>query len=124
MAKFKIGDRINLNGRDDKEWYILTITSINMDERCYVCNQGSVISFDEEDGWHVVGKPTSNRGFVFKSLPRILEMVKVSDRAITYCGMLADTLDKEGYSIDAKIVREHVRMMRGEKVAMATMDEV
>ena len=58
----------------------------------------------------------------FKALPRLLDMIQPSDRAKYYCGRLADALEREGYTTDAKIVREIFRMMDGERVAMATMD--
>ena len=52
--KFKVGDRVNKNDREDEEYCILTITSVNIDEHCYVCNQCSVIDFEEQDLWHIV----------------------------------------------------------------------
>lgn len=67
-------------------------------------------------------EPVSER-FAFKAIPRLLEMIEPTDRAKAYIAKLADTLELEGYSTDAKIVRESLKIMNGEKVAMATMDE-
>lgn len=67
-------------------------------------------------------EPVSGR-FTFKAIPRLLEMIEPTDRAKTYTTKLADTLEVEGYSTDAKIVRERLKIMNGEKVSMATMDE-
>lgn len=68
-------------------------------------------------------EPVSER-FTFKAIPRLLEMIEPTDRAKAYIAKLADILEVEGYSTDAKIVRESLKIMNGEKVAMATMDEV
>lgn len=54
MLKFKVGDRVNLNNRDDAVYNILTIDSVNMEDECYVCNQGTVIKFDYQIIWHKV----------------------------------------------------------------------
>ena len=67
-------------------------------------------------------EPVSER-FAFKAIPRLLEMIEPTDRAKAYIAKLADTLELEGYSTDAKIVMESLKIMNGEKVAMATMDE-
>lgn len=64
-----------------------------------------------------------NKGYTFKSIPRLLDMIQPSDRAKAYVAKLADSLDEQGYHTDAKIVRESIKIMNGEKVAMATMDE-
>lgn len=69
------------------------------------------------------GKETSEKEFTFKALPRLLEMIEVSDRAKAYTEKLAVALDNEGYHTDAKIVRESIKIMNGEEVPMATMDE-
>ena len=63
------------------------------------------------------------KGFTFKAIPRLLDMIPPSVRAKTYIGKLSDTLENEGYHTDAKIVRETIRIMNGDKVGMATMDE-
>lgn len=60
---------------------------------------------------------------VFKSIPMLLDSLEPTDRVKWYTNKLADALEKEGYSTDAKIVRESIKVMNGEKVAMATMDE-
>lgn len=67
-------------------------------------------------------EPASER-FAFKAIPRLLEMIEPTDRAKAYVAKLVAALEKEGYVTDAKIVRESLMMMKGEKVAMATMDE-
>ena len=61
--------------------------------------------------------------YTFKSIPRLLEMVEQSDRAVAYCQKLIDTLINEGYAVDAKIVCKCLKKMCGEKVALATMDD-
>lgn len=83
------------------------------------------------DGSVTVGKAlawlekqeTTQKPFTFKSLPRLLDMIKPSDRAVAYSNKLADLLESEGYTVDSKIVRTSIKMMRGEKVPLATMDE-
>lgn len=50
-------------------------------------------------------------------------MIELTDKARAYCQKLIDALENEGYFFDAKIVGETLKMMNGEKVAMATMDE-
>ena len=77
------------------------------------------VDLEKEAGY---SKPAS-KDFTFKSIPRILEMVKPSERAKSYCEKLAKSLEDEGYLTDAKIVRESIKMMNGEKVPMATMGE-
>lgn len=52
--KFQVGDKVNLIDRPDVNYNILTIESVNMDEHCYVCNQGSVIDFSKEIIWRKV----------------------------------------------------------------------
>ena len=68
-------------------------------------------------------EPASKDKFTFTSLPRLLDRIKPTDRAKWYSSRLADALEKEGYITDAKIVRESIKLMNGEKVPMATMDE-
>ena len=67
-------------------------------------------------------EPVSKK-FAFKAIPRLLEMIEPTDRAKAYIAKLADTLEVEGYSTDAKIVRVSLKIMNGEKVPMATMDK-
>lgn len=52
--KFKVGDKINLIGRSDEEYNILTITSVIEEKKCYTCNQSSIIHFEDEDKWRKV----------------------------------------------------------------------
>ena len=68
------------------------------------------------------GKETSEKEFTFKALPRLLDMIEPTDRAKSYCKKLIDSLQTEGYSVDAKIVGKCLKQMNGEKVAMAVMD--
>lgn len=81
---------------------------------CKYCSAACQVRIKEE--------PVSER-FAFKAIPRLLEMIEPTDRAKSYIAKLADTLEVEGYLTDAKIVRESLKIMNGEKVPMATMDE-
>ena len=60
---------------------------------------------------------------VFKTLPHLLRLITPDDRAIFYCTRLAESLESEGYLVDSRIIRESIKMMKGEEVPMATMDE-
>ena len=75
------------------------------------------------DGLHGKTKQNPNDKYTFKSIPRLLEMIKPTDRAKRYCQKLIDSLLQEGYATDAKIVSDCLKQMNGEKVAMATMDK-
>lgn len=77
---------------------------------------------EEECEYSKKEEPVSER-FAFKAIPRLLEMIEPTDRAKVYVTKLADALEVEGYSTDAKIVMESLKIMNGEKVPMATMDE-
>lgn len=77
------------------------------------------IAWLEKQGEH---KP-ADKEYTFKAIPRLLGMIPPTDRAKSYCQKLIDSLEQEGYSTDAKIVRDCLKQMNGEKVAMATMDE-
>ena len=68
-------------------------------------------------------KQGEQKEYTFKSIPRLLEMMEPTDRAKAYCQKLIDTLAKEGYNTDAKIVGECLKQMNGEDVPMAVMDE-
>lgn len=68
-------------------------------------------------------KESVSKVYTFKSIPRLLEMIQPSDRAKFYATKLAERLESEGYPFDATIVKESIKVMNGEKVAMATMDE-
>ena len=63
-----------------------------------------------------------DKEYTFKSIPRLLDMIEPTDRVKSYCKKLIDSLQTEGYSVDAKIVGECLKQMNGEKVAMAIMD--
>ena len=60
------------------------------------------------DGSVTVGKAiawlekqeTTQKPFTFKSLPRLLDMIKPSDRAVAYSNKLADSLEIDGYTAD------------------------
>lgn len=82
------------------------------------------INIDTMISWVRSQGVNAKDSFVFKSLPRILEMITTpDDRAIFYCTRLAETLENEGYLVDSRIIRESIKMMKGEEVPMATMDE-
>ena len=61
--------------------------------------------------------------YTFKAIPRLLGLIQPSARAKSYCQKLIASLEQEGYSTDAKIVRGYLKRMNGETIAMATMDE-
>ena len=61
--------------------------------------------------------------YTFKSLPRLLDMIEPTSRVKAYCQKLIDTLAKEGYNTDAKIVEEVLKGWNGDDVPMAIMDE-
>lgn len=61
--------------------------------------------------------------YAFKSLPRLLDMIESTSKAKTYCQKLIDSLVKEGYITDAKMVEKCLKRMNGEDVPMAIMDE-
>ena len=77
------------------------------------------IAWLEKQGGH----HESAKEYTFNAIPRLLEMIQPTDRAKSYCQKLIDSLEQEGYSTDAKIVRERLKLMNGDNVAMATMDE-
>ena len=66
-------------------------------------------------------EPAKDR-FAFKAIPRLLDIIEPTDTK-SYVAKLADAFDSEGYYTDAKIVRESLKIMNGEKVPMATMDD-
>lgn len=68
-------------------------------------------------------KQGTQKEYTFKSIPRLLDMIEPTSSAKVYCQKLIDTLVKEGYTIDAKIVEDCLKQMNGEAVPMATMDE-
>lgn len=74
-----------------------------------------ILAWLEKQGCH--------KEFTFKSIPRLLEMIEPTNRAKSYCQKLIDSLLQEGYATDAKIVGDCLKQMKGEKVAMATMNE-
>lgn len=61
----------------------------------------------------------------FNSILRLIEIIskdKWDTKGRVYAEKLATSLEKEGYTIDAKLVRETIKMMNGEKVALAVME--
>jgi len=76
---------------------------------------------EEVDAW--LKKQEQVKEYTFKMIPRLLEMVEPTERAKAYCQKLIDTLIKEGYVTDAKIVGECLKKMNGNDVSIAIMDE-
>lgn len=64
----------------------------------------------------------AKKGLTFSAILRLLDMVAPTDRAKTYCSMLADAMEKEGYTTDASLIKDRIREMNGEKIGLATMD--
>ena len=64
-----------------------------------------------------------SKPYTFNSIPRLLDMIPHSEKAIAYIKKLSDQLKEEGYEKDSKIVNEHIKIMNGEKIGMATMDK-
>lgn len=128
IPRFKVGDVIKSDS--------YTYTIKDMDEDAYILDGDNVLTFNAQYDWELMEKSQrmisakakeagySGKDFTFKSIPRILEMVEPSERAKSYCEELAKSLENECYLTDAKIVRESIKMMNGEKVSMATMDEL
>ena len=77
----------------------------------------------KQEKWIAWLEKQGKKEFTFKSIPRLLEMIEPTDRAKSYCQKLIDSLVKEGYSTDAKVVGECLKQMNGEDVPMAIMDE-
>ena len=77
----------------------------------------------KQEKWIAWLEKQGEKEFTFKSIPRLLEMIEPTDRAKSYCQKLIDSLVKEGYSTDAKVVGECLKQMNGEDVPMAIMDE-
>jgi len=69
-------------------------------------------------------KQGEQKEYTFKPLPRLLDMIEPTSKAKAYCQKLIDILVKEGYATDAKIVGESLKIMNGEDVPMAIMDEM
>lgn len=58
----------------------------------------------------------------FIPILRILEVTPFNKRSEAYIEKLIENLKSEGYLTDAKLVEEKLKWMRGDDVAMATMD--
>ena len=79
MRKFKVGDKVNLIGRDDEIYNILRISGVYEDDNCYTCNQGTVIYFKDENKWRKVGDADfPNASFTQVSL---LDLIRTLERA-------------------------------------------
>lgn len=59
----------------------------------------------------------------FGSMLRLIEMIPRVQRGALYIEKLIEDLKSEGYYVDAKLVEEKLRAYKGEKVAMAVMDD-
>ena len=68
-------------------------------------------------------RENQHKPFTFKALPRLLEMVDRNERSISYGNKLAEALKDEGYTLDSNIVKESIKLMKGEDVPLATMDD-
>lgn len=79
------------------------------------------IHTDKTIAW--LEKQGEQKEYTFKSIPRLMDMIEPTDRTKAYCQKLIDTLAKEGYNIDAKIVENVLKGWNGEDVPMAVMDE-
>lgn len=73
------------------------------------------ISKDKVVSW--LEKQGTKDRYTFNSIPRLLEMIKPTDKAKVYCQKLIDSLRQEGYATDAKIVGDCLKQMNNEKVA-------
>ena len=96
---------------------------INYFTKCWGNCKDDVCGVHVEDAIAWCEKQGEQKEYTFKSLPRLLNMIEPANKAKAYCQKLIDTLVKEGYVTDAKIVSGCLKQMNGEKVAMATMDE-
>ena len=84
-------------------------------------DEDNVDFVDKAIGW--LEKQGEQKEYTFKSIPRLLDMIEPTDRAKAYCQKLIDTLAKEGYNTDTKIVEEVLKGWNGENIPMAIMDE-
>ena len=99
----------------EEEAYSLSMDIRDNEDRIKLKKLQKALAWLEKQGEH--------KEYTFKSIPRLLDMIKPTERAKAYCQKLIDTLAKEGYSTDAKIVEDCLKQMNGEVVAMAVMDE-
>lgn len=81
------------------------------------------ISIDTMISWVENQSVDGKDSLVFKTLPHLLRLITPDDRAIFYCTRLAESLESEGYLVDSRIIKESIKMMKGEEVPLATMDE-
>lgn len=73
-----------------------------------------------------MNKP-NNTSIKFTSILRLIEIIPSNvwnqdNRGRAYAEKLANILEKEGYSTDAKLIREKIQQMNGENVPLAIMD--
>ena len=59
----------------------------------------------------------------FNSVLRLIANIEPTKSAIYYANVFAGALEKEGYEKDASLVRNQIKMWRGEDVAIATQDK-
>lgn len=59
----------------------------------------------------------------FGPMLRLIELIPKEKRGALYIEKLIEDLKSEGYYVDAKLVEEKLRWYKGEKVAMAVMDD-
>ena len=65
-------------------------------------------------------------GLHFLPMVRLVEMIRTDewcDRGKRYTEKIVSALENEGYSTDARLVRNHIKYMDGEDVPRATMDK-
>ena len=88
------------------------------------CVHSDIIrDYEKEKCLACLEKQGEPKEYTFKSLPRLLDMIEPTSRAKAYCQKLIDTLAKEGYNTDAKIVEEVLKGWNGDDVPLAIMDE-
>ena len=113
-----------LSPREDPSWCCNAFHPATKEQRDTLmkamADAGYTFDFEKKELKKIDQK---SKDYTFKAIPRLLEMIQPTDRAKSYCQKLIDSLEQEGYGTDAKIVRDCLKQMNGEKVAMATMDE-
>jgi len=93
------------------------VVSGTADNMCYAAYVGLLAFIDSLEE-----KPVET--LCFFPILRLIEMLEPTERAKAYCNKLADLFDAKGFPVDAKLIREKVRIMNGENVAMAVQDEL
>lgn len=72
-------------------------------------------------------KQSNNTSIKFTSILRLIEIIPSNvwnqdNRGRVYAEKLVNILEEEGYSVDAKLVREKIKQMNGENIPLAIMD--